>query len=567
MNYLDNYNLWKTSLFFDEQTREELSKLDIRTHQKEIEDRFYQNLEFGTAGLRGVMGAGTNRMNKYTVAKATSGFAKFLLEYYGKKTCETKGVVVARDTRNNSELFANVTADVFSAMGIKVYFLEKPSPIPVMSYTIRTLGAVAGVVITASHNPREYNGYKAYDETGCQLIPSVAKKVTEYVESINDYSKIKYDRNKTLVKVIDPTDDFVDEILKQSRVSDEKIKKELRVVYTPIHGSGYIPVCKALEKDGFSSTYIVEKQAQPNGDFPTVSAPNPETQDALTLGIEEAKKHDADIVLGTDPDADRVGVAAKTKDGYKLLTGNQTGVLLVDFLIKKLNRKEVKKPAIVKSIVTSELGAEIAQKNGVFVFSTLTGFKFIGERITQFEKAKSSVNLEHDYDFLMGYEESYGYLVGTHARDKDAVVSCMLIAEMAAELKAQGKTLVDRLNEIYDEFGYYIDTQESFTLKGKDGLEQIASMMKLLRSSDAPFDDVKETLDYMSELSAEPGFGKHPKADVLKYVFDDGAWVAVRPSGTEPKIKLYYSIKGKNELEATERLNKLKVVLKKKMGL
>lgn len=567
MNYLDNYNLWKTSLFFDEQTREELSKLDITTHQKEIEDRFYQNLEFGTAGLRGVMGAGTNRMNKYTVAKATSGFAKFLLEYYGKKTCETKGVVVARDTRNNSELFANVTADVFSAMGIKVYFLEKPSPIPVMSYTIRTLGAVAGVVITASHNPREYNGYKAYDETGCQLIPSVAKKVTEYVESINDYSKIKYDRNKKLVKVIDPTDDFVDEILKQSRVSDEKIKKELRVVYTPIHGSGYIPVCKALEKDDFSSTYIVEKQAQPNGDFPTVSAPNPETQDALTLGIEEAKKHDADIVLGTDPDADRVGVAAKTKDGYKLLTGNQTGVLLVDFLIKKLNRKKVKKPAIVKSIVTSELGAEIAQKNGVFVFSTLTGFKFIGERITQFEKAKSSVNLEHDYDFLMGYEESYGYLVGTHARDKDAVVSCMLIAEMAAELKSQGKTLVDRLNEIYDEFGYYIDTQESFTLKGKDGLEQIASMMKSLRNSEAPFSDVKETLDYMSELSAEPGFGKHPKADVLKYVFDDGAWVAVRPSGTEPKIKLYYSIKGKNELEATERLNKLKVVLKKKMGL
>ena len=564
MSYLATFENWKNNEFFDKQTRDELSLL---TDEKEIEDRFYKNLEFGTAGLRGVMGAGTNRMNKYTVAKATSGFAKFLLDYYGENICKTKGVVVARDTRNNSEKFANVTADVFSAMGVKVYLLEKTSPIPVMSYSIRSLGAVAGVVITASHNPREYNGYKAYDETGCQLIPKMAKQVTEYVEKVDDYSKIQYTRNNDLVEIIDTTDAFIDEIMSQSRVADAKVKSELKVVYTPIHGSGYIPVLKALKKDGFVSTFVVEEQAEPNGDFPTVSVPNPEKEDALSMGIEKAKELDADIVLGTDPDADRVGVAVKTNTGYKLLTGNQIGVLLVKFLIEKLNRKTTSKPAIVKSIVTSELGAEIAKTSGVSVFSTLTGFKFIGERMTEFEKAKQNGNTDQNYDFVIGYEESYGYLIGTHARDKDAVVSSMLIAEMASEMKKEGKTLADKLEEIYAEFGYYVDTQESFTLKGKDGLSKIASMMSKLRTEGSPFVEDNDVLDYMKGLSAEKGFSDYPKSDVLKYVFEDGSWIAVRPSGTEPKIKIYYSIKGKTETAAKQRQQQLQTIIKNKLEL
>ena len=566
MDFKQNFKNWKENTFFDIETRNELLALNEVNDEKEIEDRFYQELEFGTAGLRGIMGAGTNRMNKYTVAKATAGFAKFLLKTYGENVCKTKGVVVAHDTRNNSEFFASVTADVFSANGVKVFFLDAPSPIPVMSNTIRSLGAMAGVVVTASHNPREYNGYKAYDETGCQLVPAAAAEVTAYVNEIQDYSEINYTRNSKLVETIDVVDEFVSVVLKQSRISDKETKENLKVVYTPIHGSGYVPVKKALERDGFANLYIVEEQAEPNGDFPTVSAPNPEKADALEMGINKAKSVDADIVLGTDPDADRVGVAVKTSGGYKLLTGNHVGVLLVDFLIEKLDRNLVKKPAIVKSIVTSELGAEIARKKGVSVFSTLTGFRFIGERITQFETAKKTANSQMDYDYLIGYEESYGYLVGTHARDKDAVVSCMLIAEMAAELKTKQKTLLDRLNEIYQEYGYYIDTQESFTLKGKEGLEKIAGMMRTLRESDCPFENAK-VIDYKTSVKAEDGFGYHPTSNVIMYFFEDNSWVAVRPSGTEPKIKIYYSIKGVNEAEASKRLESLKTIIKSKIGL
>ena len=567
MSYLDNFKNWKENAFFDEETKNELSALDEVKDSVEIEDRFYKDLEFGTAGLRGVMGAGTNRMNKYTVGKATTGFARYLLEFYGKEICETKGVVVAYDTRNNSQSFAKITADVFSANGIKVNFLKNTSPIPVMSYSIRKLGAIAGVVVTASHNPREYNGYKAYDETGCQLTPEVADKVINYVNSITDYSVINFKANSNLINVLDTTDDFVSEILTQSRVSDKKAKENLNIVYTAIHGSGYVPVMKTLKADGFTNVNTVEEQAEPNGDFPTVSAPNPETKDALTLGIKKAETLGADIVLGTDPDADRVGVAVKTKDGYKLLTGNQVGALLVDFLIQKLDRKTVKKPAIIKSIVTSELGAQIAQKNDVLAISTLTGFKFIGEKMTAFEKAKKEGDSRFDYDYLIGYEESYGYLVGLHARDKDAVVSSMLICEMAAEQKAQGKTILDRLNEIYETYGYFVDTQDSITLKGKDGLAQIANMMKILRTEGSPFNDECEVVDYLKPVLEDAGFGYFTKADVMMYKFKDGSWVAVRPSGTEPKIKIYYSVKGKDEAESTARVNKYKAEIKSKLGL
>jgi len=563
MAYLNAYKQWKTDTFFDEITRNELSAIKDK---KEIEDRFYKELEFGTAGLRGVIGAGTNRMNKYTVAKATMGFASYLLDTYGKSACQKYGVVIARDTRNFSDEFAIVAADVFSGMGVFVKFLKNPAPIPQLSYSIRAEKALAGVVITASHNPAEYNGYKAYDSTGCQLVTEAASKVTEYVNNVGDYKNINFVRNEKLIKVFDNTDEFVKVVLKQSRLKDKKAKDNVKIVYTPLHGSGFIPVCVALKKGGFNDVHLVKEQAEPNGDFPTVSAPNPENRQALERGISLAKSIDADIVMGTDPDCDRIGVAVKTDKGYELITGNQMGGLITDFLINACSDLKLKRPAIIKSFVTSSLGEKIAEQKGVFAFSTPTGFKFIGERMNQFETAKKEKNKVQDFDFLIGYEESYGYLIGTHARDKDGVVSALIIAEMTAYYKQQNKTLIDRLNELFEMYGYFIDTQESFTLKGKDGLEKIASMMSLLRTSASPFKEAK-TIDYSEGLKAEEGFGKLAKSNVIKYEFVDGSWVAVRPSGTEPKLKIYYCVNGKNEKDALNKLEKYKTTIKTKLGL
>ena len=566
MTYLDNFKSWKEDSFFDEVVRQELSALDEKKYKKEIEDRFYKDLEFGTAGLRGVLGAGTNRMNKYTVGKATMGFALYLIKKYGADACKKRGVVIARDTRNFSYEFANVTADVFSALGVAVKFLKNPAPIPQMSYTIRNEKAIGGVVITASHNPREYNGYKAYDETGCQLVVDDAKQVMECVNLIDDYKKINFKRNEKLVKEIDNTDEFVSVVLKQRRFGDKKAKNNIKIVYTPIHGSGYIPVCKALKEDGFKDVLVVTEQSQPNGDFPTVPAPNPENRQALEMGIKLAQEVDADLVMGTDPDCDRIGVSVKTDKGYELITGNQMGGLLTDFVISQTNLKKFKRPAIIKSIVTSSLGEKIAKKNGIFVFSTPTGFKFIGERMNQFETAKKTKNDLQNYDYLIGYEESYGYLIGEHARDKDGVVSAMLIAEMTAFHKQNGKTLIDRLNELFEEFGYFLDTQDNFTMSGKDGLEKIASIMQILRQEKNLFKDA-ETVDFSVGVDAEPGFGTIAKSNVLRYDFEDGSWIAVRPSGTEPKLKIYYCINGKDEKDANKKLDKYKKVIKDKTGL
>lgn len=566
MTYLNNFKFWKDDSFFDESVRQELSNLDEKKDKKEIEDRFYKDLEFGTAGLRGILGAGTNRMNKYTVGKATMGFALYLLKKYGADACKKRGVVVARDTRNFSFEFANVTADVFSAMGVAVKFLKNPAPIPQMSYTIRNEKAIGGVVITASHNPREYNGYKAYDETGCQLVVADAKQVMDCVNAIDDYTKINFERNSKLVKVIDNTDDFVSVVLKQRRFKDKTAKENIKIVYTPIHGSGYVPVCKALKADGFNDVLIVSEQANPNGDFPMVPAPNPENRKALEMGIELAQSVGADLVMGTDPDCDRIGVAVKTNNGYELITGNQMGGLLTDFVLSQTDIKKIKRPAIIKSIVTSSLGEQIAKKQGVFVFSTPTGFKFIGERMNQFETAKKVKNDVQNYDYLLGYEESYGYLVGEHARDKDGVVSAMLIAEMTAYHKKNGKTLIDRLNELFAEFGYFLDTQDNFTMSGKDGLEKIASIMKLLRQEQKLFKDAK-VVDFSLGVDAEVGFGKIEKSNVLRYDFEDGSWIAVRPSGTEPKLKIYYCINGKDETDANKKLTKYKKTIMSKIGL
>lgn len=564
MNYRERYEQWLNDEFFDEATRRELKSL---TDEKEIEDRFYRDLEFGTGGLRGVMGAGTNRMNKYTIGKATAGLGKYLLDTYGAEVCKNRGVVIGYDTRNNSEFFSRMVANVLSGMGIRVYLHAHARPTPQLSFSVKFWNALAGVVVTASHNPKEYNGYKVYDEFGCQLVPWQAKQVISYVDAITDYHTLNFKSDDSLVFMADVTDNFIMAVLKQSRITDSAAKANLNVVYTPLHGTGNVPVQKALRLDGFAHIESVAEQIIPDGNFPTVVSPNPEDRRALEMGIEQAKRTGADIVLGTDPDSDRVGIAVKTADGYQLMTGNQVGALLMNFVLTHTDMSKYQHPAVVKTVVTSELGADIARKHGIQVFSTLTGFKFIGEKITQFEQAKKKGKKEQDYDFLFGYEESYGYLAGTHARDKDAVVSSLLICEMAAEAKANSKTLLDEMNEIYAKYGYYRDALDSFTLKGKDGLEKISSMMTELRETGSPFASTLSVTDYSKPVDAEEGFGTLPTSNVLRYVLEDGSWIAVRPSGTEPKIKIYYSIKGADKDAAEKKLEEIQNTIQTKLGL
>ncbi|MBQ7400105.1 MAG: phospho-sugar mutase [Clostridia bacterium] len=566
-NYLESFNEWKHDSFFDEDTRKELSLLDEEKDKKEIEDRFYCDLEFGTGGLRGVMGAGTNRMNKYTVGKATYGLGLYLLDTFGKEKCKTKGVCIGFDTRNNSKFFASVCADILSGLGIKVYLHQSARPTPMLSFSVKYVGALSGIVLTASHNPKEYNGYKVYDEYGCQLTTEPAKKLLSVINGISDIKTVPFGRDESLVEIVDHTDVFVDEVMKQSRLENGAAKEKLHIVYTPLHGTGRVPVLAALQKDGFTNIQTVESQLAEDGNFPTVASPNPEDRRALTLGIELAQKSGADIVFGTDPDCDRVGIAVKTDEGYTLMTGNQVGALLVDYVLSNTDLSSVEKAAVIKTVVTSELGAEIARSYGANIFTTLTGFKFIGEKITQFESARKEKNELCDYSYLFGYEESYGYLCGTHARDKDAVVSSMLICEMAALCKSQGKTLVDKMNELYEKFGFYKDALDSFTLKGKDGLEKIKSMMIQLRNDGSPFEEEALVQDFSIGVAAEEGFGTLPKSDVLKYIFSDTSWVAVRPSGTEPKIKIYYSIKEQDREKAEKRLERVRLEIKSALGL
>jgi len=567
MTFMDRYEYWKNDSFFDAETRAELAALDPVTQAKEIEDRFYRDLEFGTGGLRGVMGAGTNRMNRYIIAKATKGLGNYLVDQYGLEVCAKRGVAIAYDTRNNSASFARTAADVLSAMGILVYLHDSARPTPQLSYSVKALGAVAGIVVTASHNPKEYNGYKVYDEYGCQLVPADAKKVIAYVDDVTDYSAIDITGNEALIRLVDVTDDFVKAVLKQSRCADAKAKADLKVVYTALHGTGLVPVQKALAATGITQVSLVEAQAVADGNFPTVPSPNPEDGRALAMGIAQAEAEGADIVLGTDPDSDRVGIAVRGKNGFQLMTGNQVGALLMDFVLSNTDLAAVKNGAVVKTVVTSELGAEIARRKGFSVFSTLTGFKFIGEKITQFEKAQQENDALRDYTFLFGYEESYGYLAGTHARDKDAVVASLLICEMAAMWKSKGKTLLDRMEEIYEEYGFYLDALDSFTLKGKDGLEKIGAMMVQLRREGSPFAGTAQTIDYSKPVAAEEGFPALPTSDVLKYILEDGSWIAARPSGTEPKIKFYYSIKAADEAGAKARLTEAQNTIRQTLGL
>ncbi len=566
LNYMKNFELWKNDSFFDAGTRQELKSLDIDKDAKEIEDRFYQDLAFGTGGLRGVMGAGTNRMNRYTVGRATLGLGRYLLSAFGKEAAGRQGIVIAYDTRHHSQEFAEVAADILSGLGIRVRLFRDPRPTPELSFAVVHYHALAGVVITASHNPKAYNGYKVYDEYGDQLVPAKAEKVMAAIAAIRDYREVSFVAQEDLIETVDPTEVFTEAVLKQQMNVSKEAKSGLHVVYTPLHGTGKVPVLDVLKKDGFTQIDTVAEQMIADGDFPTVVSPNPEDRRALLLGIEQAEKCGADLVLGTDPDSDRVGAAVRAGEEYQLITGNQMGALLMDFVLSHTDISQVKKPAVVNTIVTSELGAAIGRKYGCKVFSTLTGFKYIGEKITQFEQAKENNIAERNYDFLFGYEESYGYLAGTHARDKDAVVASLLICEMAAELKAQGQTLLDKLQDIYHEFGYYLDALDSFTLPGKDGQERIGRIMQTLRT-ESPFKELKQIVDYSQDIDAEAGFGKLPTANVLKYFWQDGSWLAIRPSGTEPKIKIYYSVRGKDEREAAERLENMRQIIKASMGV
>ena len=544
---LNTYNLWRTDERFDKETRDELNK---PMSNEEIEDRFWRDLEFGTGGLRGVMGAGTNRMNKYIIRKATKGFANYLINKYGKDVC--RGVAIGYDSRNNSDIFAREAALVMAAAGIKTYLYDYLVPTPTLSFTVRELGCVGGIVVTASHNPREYNGYKVYDSDGCQVLIEDANAIIEYVNAITDIPAIPVaneDEARASGLLISVDDSVYTKFCESVKLQAHDVgKKSAKIVYTPLHGTGNVPVRRVLSELGYDVT-VVDEQVEKNGDFPTVVSPNPENAEALSMGIKLCEKISADLILGTDPDCDRVGIAVNTKDGMKLFTGNQVGALLVDYVIK-MNRAQLnEKSTVIKTIVTSELGAIIAKKNGLKVIETLTGFKFIGDKMNVFER-------EGNGEFVIGYEESYGYLVGTHARDKDAVVASMLICEMACYYKNQGKTLVDVMEEIYKTYGYFLDKLDSYTLKGIDGVERIQAIMKEMREKGK---DLLPGIAAVNDYTV--GIDDLPKADVLKFVFEDSSWIAIRPSGTEPKIKVYYSVKGENKDDAQKVLEARQVVI------
>lgn len=559
MEYRVRYRQWLDYEALEPEMRVELEA--IKDNEEEIRDRFCQELTFGTAGLRGKMGVGTNRMNVYTVQRATSGLALYLLSTYGREAMQ-RGVVIAYDNRENSELFAKEAALTLNGFGIRTYVFDRLAPTPELSFAVKYRQSIAGIVITASHNPKEYNGYKVYNEHGCQITGEMAEAILEKIDIYQELAALPVQMTYENAKSMDLYHEignayhqvFQKAVLEQALLTDAAAKENLNIVYTPLHGTGLGNVTAVLDKDGFSQVHVLESQKEPDTQFSTVQSPNPEDKEALALAIAYAQELNADIVLGTDPDCDRVGIAVKNGDDYTLLTGNQTGALLVDYVLsqKQLDDKSV----VIKTIVTSELGADIAKARGAEVLNVLTGFKYIGEKMIGFEETR-------DHNFVMGYEESYGYLVGSHAKDKDAVVASMLICEMAAYQKAQGRTLLDRLEELYQEYGYYKDMVDSFTLPGVDGQDRIADIMDSLRAADASVFGgltVAERKDYAE------GIDELPKANVLKYFFADGGWMAVRPSGTEPKIKFYYSVKGESMKAAEDKVESLRSAVKELMA-
>ena len=561
MDYKEVYEQWLSNPYFDEATKEELK--NIAEDDNEIKERFYMDLEFGTAGLRGIIGAGTNRMNIYVVRRATQGLAN----YIAKVDKKSQGVAIAYDSRHMSPEFAEEAALCLAANGIKAYIFESLRPTPELSFAVRHLGCVAGINVTASHNPPEYNGYKVYWEDGAQITPPHDSGIMGEVKSISDWNTVKtIDKAEAekagLFQVIGKeVDDAYMAELKKQVLHMDAIKaegKNLKVVYTPLHGTGNIPARRILKELGFENVYVVKEQELPDGDFPTVSYPNPEAAEAFELGLKLAKEVDADLVLATDPDADRLGVRVKDKNGeYHDLTGNMSGCLLANYEIsqkKAINGSLPEDGALIKTIVTTNLADAIAKGYGVKLIEVLTGFKFIGQQILGFEQSGKG-------SYLFGFEESYGCLIGTYARDKDAIVATMALCEAAAYYKTQGKTLWDAMIEMYEQFGYYKDAIQSVTMKGIEGLQKIQEIMNSLRQNPpAEFAGHKVTAvrDYKADTITDVATGAVkptglPNSNVLYYELTDDAWVCVRPSGTEPKVKFYYGVKGTSLADADEK--------------
>ena len=546
----ERYESWLNDPVFDEKTRQELEA--IRGDEKEIQDRFYQELAFGTAGLRGILGAGTNRMNVYTLRKATQGLADYI-NRQGEEAAK-RGVVIAHDCRHMSREFCLESARVLAANGIKAYIFDDMRPTPELSFALRELSAIAGIVITASHNPPEYNGFKVYWEDGAQVSTAIADAVTASIAAIEDYGAAKLmseaeAREQGLIRELaeDMDEAYLEAVLSQSLCQDavEKVSPRFKVVYTPLHGTGVNLVPEALRQAGFSQVILEPSQAIPDPDFSTVKSPNPEEKAAFKLAIELAEKEGADLIIGTDPDGDRVGAVVKNREGeYVVLTGNQTGALLVEYILRTRKEKGMlpDNSLMVKTIVTSEMGAVIAKAYGATMENTLTGFKYIGDRIKHYEETGEK-------QFLFGFEESFGYLSGTYARDKDAIVASLLIAEMAAVYALDGISLYEALMKLYETYGTYLEDLKSITLKGKEGMEKIASIMGKFRSN-TPESIAGVRVTNVEDYKKMPGF---PGADVIKLWLGTKGWVALRPSGTEPKLKIYASVKT-DSLETSRQL-------------
>ena len=556
------YEQWCTDPYFDDETKKEL--LAIKDDKAEIEDRFYRQLEFGTGGLRGVIGAGTNRINIYTVRQATQGLANYIISQNG----QSKGVAIAYDSRIMSKEFADEAALCLNANGIKAYVFPSLRPTPELSFSVRELHCISGIVITASHNPREYNGYKVYWEDGAQITPPHDKNILAEVAKVTEFSAVKtMDKDEAvkagLYNVIgeDIDDKYMEQLKKQSIHPDiiKKMAKDIKIVYTPLHGTGNLPVRRVLKELGFEKVIVVPEQEKPDGNFPTVSYPNPESPAAWELALALAKKEDADIVLATDPDADRLGVYCKdTKTGeYVSFTGNMSGMLIAEYILRerKATGTMPENPALVETIVTTDMAKVIAADYGVKLIEVLTGFKYIGEQIRLFEK-------NHTYNYVFGLEESYGCLAGTYARDKDACVAVMMLCEVASYYKSQGKTLWDAMVDMYEKYGYFKEGLETLTLKGIDGAEQIQNIMTDMRNN-PPKElggyKVVAVRDYKEDTRKDLATGEVtktglPTSNVLYYELTDNAWCCVRPSGTEPKIKFYFGVKGTSLADAEKKL-------------
>lgn len=566
MSYREVYERWCTDGYFDPDTKAELKALE--GNEKEIEDRFYRQLEFGTGGLRGVIGAGTNRMNIYTVRQATQGLANYILLQNGQE----KGVAIAYDSRRMSPEFAKEAALCLNGNGIKAYLFESLRPTPELSFAVRQLGCISGIVITASHNPREYNGYKVYWEDGAQITPPHDKNILEEVAKVTEFSQVKTmaegeAKEQGLLQMIgEEIDDLYMEQLKKQSIHPELIPeaaKDMKIVYTPLHGTGNLPVRRVLKELGFEHVYVVKEQELPDGNFPTVAYPNPEDEKAWTLALKLAEEVDADIILATDPDADRLGVYAKdAKTGkYVSFTGNMSGMLIAEYILRERTKTGTmpENPALVETIVTTDMAKTIAADYHAALIEVLTGFKYIGEQIKFFEQ-------QNTYHYVFGLEESYGCLAGTYARDKDACVAVMMLCEVAAYYKQQGKTLWDAMIEMYEKYGYYKEGLATLTLKGIDGASRIQEMMSEQRKN-PPKElgglKVRAVRDYKTNVRKDLLTGEEeptglPASNVLYYELEDHAWCCVRPSGTEPKIKFYFGVKGNSLEDAEVKLEALK---------